>query len=69
MKSFIYLNIYKLILLLFLITISMSPNNNQSCYYINNNHNLKYYLSETAPEEIIKKCFALSSNFGNDICC
>ena len=31
-------------------------------------HNLEDYL-ERRPEDIIKKCFALSNNFGNDICC
>ena len=68
MKSFIYLNIYKLILFLFLITISIYPTINQFCNYNNNNQNLNDYLKGTS-EEKKKKCIALSNYFGNELCC
>ena len=68
MKSFIYLNNYKLILFLFLITISIYPTINQFCNYNNNNQNLNDYLTGN-PEEKKKKCFALSNYFDNELCC
>ena len=63
MKFFIYLNIYKLCLFLFLIIISidLTITNNQYCK--NGTLDLKDVVIEK------KQCLALSNSFGNNKCC